>query len=287
MRPVLVAAAILLAVTPALAQTPAAPVAPPASVSQPGPGDWRPIDAANTLVIDTNQGRILVELYALLAPATVAQVETLARQHFYDGQSFFRVIDGFMDQTGDPQNSGAGGSTLPNVKAEFTFRHAPGVGETDVTQIPGGVVGFIGALPMVSQPNAMAGVTVDGKVKAFGLFCAGAIGMARAEADDSGNSQFFLMRGDHFELDEKYTAFGRVVVGEQVVRAIKTGEPVADPKDRMLTVRILADLPVEGRPNPRVLDTASAYFKAAVAAARAAQHDDFNPCAVDVPVAGS
>jgi peptidylprolyl isomerase len=282
-RVVLALAASLLAMAPALAQTPAAPSA---MASPPGPGDWRPIDAANTLVIDTNQGRILVELYPLLAPATVAQVEALARQHFYDGLTFFRVIDGFMDQTGDPQNSGAGGSTLPNVNAEFHFRHTPGVGETDVAQIPGGQVGFVGALPEVSQPGAMAAITVDGKVNGFGLFCAGAIGMARAESNDSGNSQFFLMRGDHFELDEKYTAFGRVVMGLPVVRAIKTGEPVADPKDRMLTVRILADLPAADRPNPRLLDTTSAYFKAEIAAVHAAQHDDFNPCAVDIAVAG-
>ena len=286
-RAVLALAASLLAVAPALAQAPAAPViASPPAGPPPGPGDWRPIDAANTLVIDTNQGRILVELYPLLAPATVAQVETLARQHFYDGLTFFRVIDGFMDQTGDPQNTGAGGSTLPNLKPEFTYRHAPNVGETDLTQIPGGEVGYVGALPVVSQPLAMAAMTVDGKLNGFGLFCSGAIGMARAQADDSGNSQFFLMRADHFDLDQKYTAFGRVVAGEAVVRAIKVGEPVADPKDRMLTVRILADLPPAGRPNPRVLDTASAYFKAQIDRARAAQHDDFNPCTVDIPIQG-
>jgi peptidylprolyl isomerase len=287
-RILLAAAASLLAVAPAIAQAPAAtPAAPAASAPAgppPGPGDWRPIDAANTLVIETNQGRILVELYPVLAPATVAQVEALARQHFYDGLTFFRVIDGFMDQTGDPQNTGAGGSTLPNVKAEFTFRHKPGVGETDMTVIPGGQVGFVGALPVVSQPSAMATLTVDSAVNGFGLFCSGAIGMARAESDDSGNSQFFLMRGDHFELDQKYTAFGRVVAGQAVVRAIKTGEPVADPKDRMLTVRVLADLPETSRPNPQVLDTSSAWFKAEIDRLHTAQHDDFNPCAVEVPL---
>jgi peptidylprolyl isomerase len=282
-RVVLALAASLLAAAPALAQMRPAPAL---AVPAPGPADWRPIDAANTLVIDTNQGQILVELYPLLAPDTVARMETLARQHFYDGLTFFRVVDGFMDQTGDPQNSGTGGSTLPNLKAEFTFRHTPGIGEADVTAIPAGEVGFVGAMPIVSQPSAMAAMTVDGKVNGFGLFCSGVIGMARAEADDSGNSQFFLMRGDHFELDQKYTAFGRVVVGQSVVRAIKVGEPVADPKDRMLTVRVLADLPAATRPNPRVLDTTNADFKAEIEKIHAAQHDDFNPCAVDLPVSG-
>ncbi|HZC17778.1 MAG TPA: peptidylprolyl isomerase [Caulobacteraceae bacterium] len=296
MRPVVLAlAASVLAAAPALAQpsvsalttpTPAPAAAPTVAIPPPGPGDWRSVDADNTLVIDTNKGRILVELYPLAAPATVAQIETLARQHFYDGQSFFRVIDGFMDQTGDPQNTGAGGSSLPNVKAEFTFRHAPGVGETDVTQIPDGEVGFIGALPVVSQPSAMATITVDGKLNGFGLFCAGAIGMARADAEDSGNSQFFLMRNDRFELNQKYTTFGRVVVGEDVVRAIKIGEPVEAPQDRMIAVQVLADMPAASRPNPRVLDTTSAYFKAEIDKIHKAQHDDFNPCAVAIPVTG-
>jgi peptidylprolyl isomerase len=285
-------AASLMVVAPAFAQVPAGllsptPPPPPApTIPPPGPGDWRPIDADNTLVIDTNKGRILVELYPLVAPATVAQIETLARKHFYDGLVFFRVVDGFMDQTGDPQNTGAGGSSLPNVKAEFTFRHVPGAGETDVTTIPGGVVGYVGALPEVSQPTAMASITADGKLNGFGLFCTGTIGMARAESDDSGNSQFFLMRNDHFDLDQKYTAFGRVVVGEDVVRAIKVGEPVAAPQDKMITVQMLADMPAATRPNPRLLDTSSAYFKDEIAKLHAYQPDDFNPCTVPMPVNG-
>jgi peptidylprolyl isomerase len=269
--------ASLLASMSARAQTPGATVA---------PADLRPIDADNTLVIDTNKGRILVELYPQLAPNAVAQVEALARRHFYDGLTFFRVVDGFMDQTGDPRNTGAGGSTLPNLKAEFSYRHAPGVGETDVAPIPDGEVGFVGALPIASQPTAMAALTVDGKVNGFGLFCAGAIGMARTEEPDTANSQFFLMRNDHFELNHKYTAFGRVVAGQAVVRAIKIGEPVDAPQDRMLTVQVLADMPPASRPNPRLLNTSSAWFKAEIERIHAAQHDDFNPCAVDIPVAG-
>jgi peptidylprolyl isomerase len=276
-RATLALIASLLASLPALAQTPAANVP---------PSDLRPIDAANTLVIDTNKGRILVELYPLLAPNTVAQIEALARRHFYDGLTFFRVVDGFMDQTGDPQNTGAGGSTLPNLKAEFTFRHAPGVGDTDVTPIPSGEVGYVGALPIVSQPSAMAALTVDGKLNGFGLFCAGAIGLARTQEEDSGNSQFFLMRNDHFDLDQKYTAFGRVVAGEAVVRAIKLGEPVDAPQDRMVTVQILADMPAASRPNVQLLNTSTDDFKAQVAKMHAAQHDDFNPCAVDTQAVG-
>src|ERR1700761_8749180 len=90
------------------------------------PVTWRDADAENTLVIDTNEGRIIVELYPQVAPQSVARIKQLARTHFYDGLTFFRVIDGFMDQTGDPKNTGEGGSVLPNLPAEFSFKMSPG-----------------------------------------------------------------------------------------------------------------------------------------------------------------
>ena len=112
MKIIPVLAAALLTATPALAA--------------PAPTDWRAVDAANTLMIDTNKGRVFVELYPEVAPATVARIETLARRGFYDGLTFFRVIDDFMDQTGDPKNTGEGGSDLPSLPAEFNFRVTPG-----------------------------------------------------------------------------------------------------------------------------------------------------------------
>ena len=65
-------------------------------------------------VIDTNQGRILVELSPELAPRHVERVKVLTRHGFYDGLTFFRVINGFMAQTGDPLNNGTEGSALTN-----------------------------------------------------------------------------------------------------------------------------------------------------------------------------
>lgn len=64
-------------------------------------------------------GRVVVQLYPNVAPNHVDRLKQLARSGFYDGVKFHRVIDGFMAQTGDPTASGAGGSQLPNLKAEF------------------------------------------------------------------------------------------------------------------------------------------------------------------------
>jgi peptidylprolyl isomerase len=79
-----------------------------------------PLDAANTWNLDLSTGgRVVIQLRPDAAPNTVARIKALTGQGFYNGLTFFRVIEGFMAQTGDPQNSGMGGSTLPNVAAEI------------------------------------------------------------------------------------------------------------------------------------------------------------------------
>ena len=76
-------------------------------------------DPENTLVIDTTQGRVVIEMRPDVAPNHVAQIKKLAREGFYDGIVFHRVIEGFMAQTGDPTGTGTGSSKEPNLKAEF------------------------------------------------------------------------------------------------------------------------------------------------------------------------
>ena len=75
-------------------------------------------DLENTLHLDAPQGRVVIELRPDLAPNTVARIKELARQGFYDGIKFHRVIEGFMAQTGDPKGDGTGGSGK-KLKAEF------------------------------------------------------------------------------------------------------------------------------------------------------------------------
>jgi peptidylprolyl isomerase len=73
----------------------------------------------DTLIIDTSQGQVVVEMRPDLAPKHVARIKELARQGFYDGVPFHRVIEGFMAQTGDPTGTGMGGSGK-KLAAEFS-----------------------------------------------------------------------------------------------------------------------------------------------------------------------
>ena len=77
-------------------------------------------DAENTLILELEGGPVTIRLRPDLAPKHVEQIKGLAREGFYDGVVFHRVIPGFMAQGGDPTGTGMGGSKLPDIKAEFS-----------------------------------------------------------------------------------------------------------------------------------------------------------------------
>jgi peptidylprolyl isomerase len=141
-------------------------------------------DPANRWTLDLSTGgKVVIQLRPDVAPNSVRRIQELTAQGFYNGLKFHRVIPGFMAQSGDPQGTGQGGSTLPDLKAEFNdFPHVRGV-----------------------------------------------VAMARSEAQDSANSQFYIMFSPNFALDHRYTAIGRVIEGMAAADAIAPGEPPESP----------------------------------------------------------
>jgi cyclophilin family peptidyl-prolyl cis-trans isomerase len=98
------------------AQTPPAESRDRKSAAPPPPA----LQAENTWNLDLSTGgRVVIQLRPDMAPNHVERIKTLTRQGFYNGLAFFRVIEGFMAQGGDPQNAGTGGSPLPNLAAEI------------------------------------------------------------------------------------------------------------------------------------------------------------------------
>lgn len=85
-------------------------------------------DAENTIIMETSKGTVTIELRPDLAPGHCARIRELAREGFYDGIIFHRVIDGFMAQVGCPNGTGMGGSDKPNLQAEFNAEpHVRGI----------------------------------------------------------------------------------------------------------------------------------------------------------------
>ena len=94
-------------------------------------------DPENTLIMETTKGKVVIELRPDLAPKHVERIKKLAREGFYDGIVFHRVIDGFMAQTGCPQGTGTGGSNYPDLPAEFNAEpHVRGVCSMARSQSP-------------------------------------------------------------------------------------------------------------------------------------------------------
>ncbi len=132
-------------------------------------------------IIKTTAGEMVVEFWTDAAPQTVENFKKLARQGFYDGTAFHRIMKGFMIQGGDPLTKdakmesrwGTGGPGY-QIRAEFNDRsHVRGV-----------------------------------------------ISMARSQNPDSAGSQFFICLGDAKFLDRQYTTFGRVIKGDEVLGQI-------------------------------------------------------------------
>jgi peptidylprolyl isomerase len=153
------------------------------------------VSEENILLLDLSSGgRVKIVMRPDVAPEHVKRIRTLAREGFYNGTIFHRVIDGFMAQGGDPTGTGTGGSKLDDLKAEFND------------------------LPHVR----------------------GAVAMARAQSDDSANSQFYIVLMPVLKLDRTYTVWGRVVDGMKFVDAIEKGEPPDNPT-RIIRASIAAD----------------------------------------------
>jgi cyclophilin family peptidyl-prolyl cis-trans isomerase len=143
-------------------------------------------------VVETPHGSFTIELLTDVAPKTVNNFVFLAREGFFDGTTFHRVIPGFVAQGGDPTGTGRGG---PGYRFQDEL--------SDVA------------------------------------FVEGIVGMANAGPNTNG-SQFYIMLGDAPHLTGRYTAFGRITEGAEVVQQIRPRNPEGDrePGDQMISVTI-------------------------------------------------
>lgn len=146
--------------------------------------------ANEVAVIKTAQGEMVIRFWPEVAPKTVENFKKLAREGFYDGTAFHRVVKGFMIQGGDPLTKDAGaehqwGTGGPGYKVKAEFNDRPHV--------------------------------------------RGVISMARSQHPDSAGSQFFICLAEARFLDRQYTAFGELIKGDDVLGQIGDAPTAASP----------------------------------------------------------
>lgn len=244
--------------------------------------DWRALDPENTLVIETSKGVVVVEMRPDFAPRAVERIKLLAREGVYDGLQFHRVIENFVDQTGNPNNKDGGVSKHPNLPPEFTFRLKAGAPAKVVVRATDSVAGFVGSVPFEAASDLEAQRDAALGRRAWGAYCAGVAGMGRQADEGTANSEIFFMRAASRRLDRAYTVWGRAVSGLDVIQAMAVGEPPARP-DVMRKVRVAADLPPPERPRIEVMDEHGEAFAALVDKVRRDKGADFTICDIEVP----
>jgi peptidylprolyl isomerase len=235
--------------------------------------DWRNVDPQNLVLLDTRYGQVAIELAPEFAPVNAARFKALVRAHFYDGKSFYRVIDGFVAQGGvgegtaatkDHPKDDATNTQWPTLKAEFDRP----IGN-DVTFTPLGSPDLF-----ASEVGHVDGFPVGRDAKEGRLWiihCSGTLAFARDDKPDTASTEFYIVIGEApRRLDRNLSAFGRVISGLQYIQKLERGDPdvnsgvIADAakRDPILRVQIAADLPAVAQPHFQVMRTESAAFAA-------------------------
>lgn len=286
--PAAAGAALLMGASPAFADALEGKPSPAEILEASKPADWRALDPENLLVIELERGRVVVALSSQLAQNHVAQMKALAREGFYDGLSFYRVIDGFVAQGGDVLETREVKAAKETLAAEFDEPLTDAVSFHPIKDADGyaATVGFIESLP--------AGVDAAGET-VWHLHCAGAMAMARDEPRDTGGTEFYITLQPQRYLDRNLSVFGRVVDGMKHLQALRRVEPAQSAEDdlgeKIISMRVAADLPEDGRPDLEILRSGTETFNAYVESRRNRPEaffyhrpDHLDVCALSVPV---
>jgi peptidylprolyl isomerase len=234
---------------------------------------WRTLNPAHLLVMQLPQGRVVIELAPAFAPAHVANIEALARAHYWDGLAITRVQDDFVTQWGDPNADTSQRRALPAglpraLPAEYA-RSAKGL---DFTRLPDGdvyapAVGFVHGFPVGENPRTQ---------HAWLLHCYGMVGVGRDDPPDTGNgAELYAVIGQApRQLDRNIALVGRVVQGMDLLAALPRGQgPLgfyrnSAHRTQILSVRLASTLPLAQQPHLQALRTGTLAFAALLAERR-------------------
>lgn len=252
------AAAALLAASPVFAQ----------DILKSSPAsDWRELDPASTMYLELPAGRVVIELAPSYAPANVAAIRKLVREHYFDGSVVLRVQDNYVVQWARPEEDPRA-KQMANVKLKGEFSRA--IDEKleftrlDFPDTYAPEVGFSQGFPVAR--DAKSGQT-------WLVHCYGSVGVGRDNDADSGNgSELYAVIGQSPRgLDKNITVVGRVVQGIEVFSVMPRGPAPMGFYEKasqfipIRSVRMAADVPEAERVKLEVLRTDSATFKTYVA----------------------
>jgi peptidylprolyl isomerase len=241
-----------------------------------GPADWRPLDDENTVYLELDSGRVVIELAPWLAPQHVANIKALVREGYFDGLAIYRAQDNWVVQWGDADERRKPKSARAFLQPEFTVPVAAGFAFTRLADPDGYApqVGFSNGFPMGFDPQAgLAWLT----------HCYGAVGVARGNELDSGSGMDLYAVIGHAprHLDRNITVVGRVMWGMELLSSLPRGPApmgfyvLSEQRVPVRSARVAADVPAKERTSLEVIRTDTKTF-ADLVESRRNRLDDWN-----------
>lgn len=246
--------------------------------------DWRLPDADNTLYLELESGRVVIELAPRVAPLHVANIKTLARAGYFNGLAVVRVQDNYVVQWADPGLKRAVPPGVHAVAAEFTAsagadrRFEPLPDHDDYAS----QVGFLDGFPAGRDRRSGA---------VWLAHCYGMVGVGRDDPPESDGTEMYAVIGHApRQLDRNVALIGRVLKGMERLSSLPRGSGemgfyvAPEHPVPIVAVRVASDVPEADRPPIEVLRTGSATFRA-VLEQRRNRHEawfKFNPAHIDL-----
>ncbi len=223
--------------------------------------DWRQLDPANTLYLELDTGRVVIELAPEFAPQLIANLKVLVREHYFDGLSIIRSQDNYVVQWGDPDAKRSLGAAQARVPAEFD-RPARGLVFNALPDRDAYApeTGFVAGFPAARDEKSD---------RAWLTHCYGMVGAGRDNAADSGSGAEVYAVIGHAprHLDRNVTLIGRVVQGIELLSVLPRGKgdlgfyETAAERTPLRSMRLAADVAEAERSKLQVLRTDTQTFK--------------------------
>ena len=236
------------------------------------PSDWRELDPGNTIYMELDSGRVVIELAPAFAPEHVANIRTFAREGYWNAMSINRSQDNFVVQFGDPAEDDAQRKPLGSAKAKLPVEFLRSSEGLDFHALPdkdgwAPEVGFVDGFPAARHPGAKT---------AWLTHCYGMVGAGRdVESDSSNSTELYIVTGQSpRQLDRNITLVGRVVDGIERLSVLPRGTgPLGfyeKPEQRtpIRAIRLAAEVPEGERSQLQVLRTDTPLFDELVEARR-------------------
>ncbi|MBC3920034.1 peptidylprolyl isomerase [Undibacterium sp. CY18W] len=231
--------------------------------------DWRPLNPDNTLYMELEKGRVVIELAPDFAPNHAQNIKALVREGYFDGLAIVRSQENYVAQWADPDEKREIKTAKRKLDGEFTVKYASSLPFTRLPDVDGFApqVGHANGFPAGRDPKAGT---------AWLTHCYASVGVARGTESNSGDGTSLYVVTGHAprQLDRNITVVGRVMQGMELLTTLPRGKgnlgfyEKAEERTPIKSIKIAADVPEAERSKLEIIRTDTATFKSIVEAQR-------------------